>query len=146
MAEVQALRLREGRMAKARPIRKMGDTDYYIELDRGTERPVRIVEKCKTYVSYFLTEQRLGRLKSPYKVIWLVPDAKRKNSLDRHIKKHLGGNAWVFQIVLQPLFTDFLTAKIQNLLDFSGVPSDECKDPENLTVTKGAKNGETNEK
>ncbi|MDR1410486.1 MAG: replication-relaxation family protein [Oscillospiraceae bacterium] len=69
-------------------IRSDGYEDHwFIEIDRDTETVARILEKCERYIHYQRTgaeQQQSGVF--PY-VVWIVPDARRKNSLISHISK-----------------------------------------------------------
>jgi len=73
---------------------------WFMEIDRATETPERIVEKCERYIQYLRTgaEQKKSGV-FPY-VVWIVPDTKRKNSLTAHIEKAFPRGANIFITIL----------------------------------------------
>jgi hypothetical protein len=76
-----------------------GFADYYFfEVDRDTEAPSRVITKCRRYVDYYRTgaEQRQSGV-FPL-VVWVVPDEKRKNTLEQYIAAELGNFKALFQV------------------------------------------------
>ncbi len=71
---------------------------WFFEIDRDTEAPVRIISKCRRYADYYRSgaEQKLRGV-FPL-VVWLVPDEKRKTSLEQHIKSEMGGFGKLFNV------------------------------------------------
>ena len=73
---------------------------WFLEIDRATETPERVVEKCGRYIQYLCTgAEQKQRGVFPY-VVWIVPDTKRKNSLTAHIDKAFPRGANIFITIL----------------------------------------------
>jgi len=72
---------------------------WFLEIDRATETPERVVEKCERYIQYLRSgaEQKQTGI-FPY-VVWIVPDEKRKNSLTAHIAKTYAHGS-IFLVIL----------------------------------------------
>ena len=72
---------------------------YFVEIDRATETPARILDKCDRYYHYLHTgtEQEGGGV-FPY-VLWIVPDERRKKSLENHIQEKYEGEPELFTII-----------------------------------------------
>jgi hypothetical protein len=70
----------------------------FFEVDRSTEALSRVVDKCWRYVDYYRTgaEQRQNGV-FPL-VVWVVPDEKRKNTLEQYIENEMGGFKQLFQV------------------------------------------------
>lgn len=83
---------------------------YYLELDMATESPAVVLRKCEQYIAYRNTggAQREHGI-YPF-VVWLVPDEKRKHSLQRHISDKLAEHASIFIAItmdeLESVFVD----------------------------------------
>jgi len=58
---------------------------YYLEIDRNTEAPSVVLEKCKKYAEYYITGAEQQATGVYPLVVWLVPDSARRDSLKRHI-------------------------------------------------------------
>jgi hypothetical protein len=58
---------------------------YFLEIDRATKNPARVIAKCWQYVRYRRagTEQELAGVFPA--VLWIVPTEHRRNQLRRHI-------------------------------------------------------------
>ena len=71
---------------------------WFFEIDRDTEAPVRIIEKCRRYAEHYRSgaEQKSSGV-FPL-VVWLVPDEKRKTALERHITNEMGGFSQLFNV------------------------------------------------
>ena len=84
---------RLGKTAVLKPdmyaVTQMGDYEdhWFIEIDRDTETVALVIDKCERYIHYLRTgaEQKQSGV-FPY-VVWIVPDAKRKDSLITHITR-----------------------------------------------------------
>jgi hypothetical protein len=63
-----------------------------------TSAPSRVLTKCRRYVDYYRTgaEQRQSGV-FPL-VVWVVPDEKRKNTLEQYIETEMGGVKALFQV------------------------------------------------
>jgi len=84
------------------------EDSWFFELDLATEAPSRIVSKCEQYQDYY----RSGIEQSDYgvfpAVVWIVPDSKRKASLQSHVAQNaalLNNDIFVFILPdeLEPL-------------------------------------------
>lgn len=69
---------------------------WFIEVDRDTEAPVRIVAKCNMYLDYLLstraTSERDWCCNEFPAVLWIMPTVKRRNSIRRHLAENLPAN------------------------------------------------------
>lgn len=77
------------------------EESYFLEIDRGTESPGRILAKCQIYVSYFNTgieEKRSGI--TPY-IVWLVPDEKRCAQILNLLREKMPEASILFQVVIE---------------------------------------------
>jgi len=72
---------------------------WFFELDLDTEAPCRIMKKCESYGRYYLTGQEQKRTGIFPRVAWIVPDYKRKASLERHINEKLSEYADLFVVI-----------------------------------------------
>jgi len=72
---------------------------WFLEIDRATETPERVVDKCERYIQYLRTgAEQKQRGVFPY-VVWIVPDEKRKHSLTAHIAKAYAHGS-IFLVIL----------------------------------------------
>jgi len=72
----------------------------FIEIDCATETVARIVEKCERYIQYLRSGVEQGQTGVfPY-VVWIVPDAKRKGSVERHIRAAYPHGPDIFIVIL----------------------------------------------
>jgi hypothetical protein len=72
---------------------------WFMEIDLATESPSQVVRKCGLYVSYRKSgreQQKTGVF--PF-VVWIVPDAKRKDAVRRHIADNLHGSVNIFAVI-----------------------------------------------
>lgn len=61
--------------------------NYFLEIDRATENPARVVAKCRQYQQYRRTgleQQTAGAFPA---VLWIVPHTKRRDQLTQHIRE-----------------------------------------------------------
>jgi hypothetical protein len=74
---------------------------WFIELDLHTESPSKVIEKCRRYHDYYRSglEQKLHNV-FPL-VVWIVPDAARKESVTKHIREAFQKQPKIF-IVITP--------------------------------------------
>lgn len=73
-------------------------TDYYfIEVDRDTENPARILRTMRRYGQYLATETEQDRLGLFPAIVWIVPTKKRQATLTRHLLKEadLPRDLWI---------------------------------------------------
>ena len=80
---------------------------WFLEIDLDTESPIRIIEKCQRYHDYY----RSGLEQKQYSVfplvVWIVPDAERKETITKHIQKVFAKQPKIFTVItmeeLEPL-------------------------------------------
>jgi hypothetical protein len=80
---------------------------WFFEVDRDTEAPSRVVAKCRRYVDYYRTgveQQQNGVFPL---VVWVVPDEKRKNTLEQYIATELQNFNALFQVKACDEFSAF---------------------------------------
>lgn len=58
---------------------------WFLEIDRDTEPPSRVLRACLKYEEYRRTGEERRRLGIFPAVVWVVPDQKRAATLKRHI-------------------------------------------------------------
>lgn len=66
----------------------LADGDEYaafIEVDRATENPARIITTCRKYVTYYRTGAETQERGFFPEVLWIVPTSKRAQQLQRYI-------------------------------------------------------------
>ena len=63
---------------------------WFFEVDLATETPQRVMAKCEQYQSYFLAGEEQRKYGLFPKVVWIVRDGKRKDSLQGHISGSRG--------------------------------------------------------
>ena len=78
------------------------------EIDLDTESPIKIIEKCQRYYQYY----RSGIEQNEYGVfplvVWIVPDAGRKNSLELRIKAEFSNYPNIFVVITPGEFEDLI--------------------------------------
>ena len=66
-----------------------GNGDYedswFFEIDLATEAPSRVVAKCEQYEAYYRTNTEQAKHGVFPMVVWIVPDSRRKATLQGHI-------------------------------------------------------------
>jgi hypothetical protein len=72
---------------------------WFFEVDRDTEAPTRILKKCGVYGKYYITGTEQKRTGVFPKVVWIVPDLKRKETLKRHISEKISEFENLFTVV-----------------------------------------------
>jgi hypothetical protein len=92
---------------------------WFLEIDRSTEPPSRVIRKCLGYEAYRQTGAERKRLGVFPGVVWITPDAKRAATLTDHIAKMTGLSRDLYAVVQ----VDDLTRLIQG-----GIGSQETGD------------------
>lgn len=72
---------------------------WFIEIDLDTESSTKIIEKCRRYHQYYrsgLEQKQFGVFPL---VVWLVPDAARKENLTRHIQREFARQPNIFTFI-----------------------------------------------
>lgn len=72
---------------------------WFFEMDLASESPAKIIDKCHRYYQYYQCnfEQKLHGV-FPL-VVWIVPDAKRKENIAEHIRKEFSKWPNIFTII-----------------------------------------------
>jgi hypothetical protein len=81
---------------------------WFIEVDLATERPVRVVEKCRQYLAYMKTNLEQKRYGVFPLVVWIVPEEKRQDSILSHLTAELGKSAGIFKVLTLAEFEELL--------------------------------------
>jgi hypothetical protein len=61
---------------------------YFIEVDLGTEAPSVVLAKCRRYTEYCMSSLKQNPNMILPLVVWLVPDAARRDNLKHRIKEY----------------------------------------------------------
>lgn len=72
---------------------------WFLEIDRCTEPPSRIVRACEKYEAYRQTGAERKRIGIFPAVVWVTPDAKRCTTLRSHITRTPGLDHRIFAVV-----------------------------------------------
>lgn len=78
--------------------------NWFIELDRGTVRPARIIDKCLLYRDYIIATYQTEWKSGVPAVLWVVPDQLRAQRLKAHVGAAVGQFAPLFRFVTAPDF------------------------------------------
>jgi hypothetical protein len=80
---------------------------WFMEIDLATESPSTVLRKCGQYLAYMRSGIEQAKSGVFPLVVWIVPDGKRKGSLQRHIADNFKANARLFIVLtldeLEPL-------------------------------------------
>lgn len=80
---------------------------WFIEIDLDTEAPTKIVEKGYRYHEYYRSGLEQKQHEVFPLVVWIVPDSKRKDSLNKHLRKEFSAWPNIFAVItldeLEPL-------------------------------------------
>lgn len=72
---------------------------WFFEIDLATESPIKVIEKCHRYLQYY----RSGLEQEQYRVfplvVWIVPDAARKSSVELRIKEEFSKQPNIFVVI-----------------------------------------------
>lgn len=83
---------------------------WYLEIDRSTESPSRLLKKAETYVTYYRSGREQAANDVFPRVLWVVPDARRASQLIETLGK-LPADYWtLFQVTTTNQFTAAITA------------------------------------
>lgn len=74
---------------------------WFFEIDLATESPVKIIEKCHIYHRYYQSGLEQKQFNVFPLVVWIVPDAARKESITAHIRAEFEKFPKIF-IVITP--------------------------------------------
>ena len=81
---------------------------WFIEVDRATEPPNRVIKKCLQYQEYLATGREQARVALFPAVVWAVPNERRRDQLSRRLRD---------EAVIDPrLFTIATTHDIEELV------------------------------
>ena len=73
---------------------------WFFEVDLDTEAPSRILRKCESYGRYYITGDIQKDLGVFPRVVWIVPDEKRKETLRRYISEGLSEYTDLFTVIV----------------------------------------------
>jgi len=80
---------------------------WFFEIDMDTESPIRIIEKCQRYHDYYRSNLEQKQHGVFPMVVWIVPDAERKETVTGHIKAEFSKQPKIFAAItleeLEPL-------------------------------------------
>jgi hypothetical protein len=72
---------------------------WFFEIDLATESPIKVIEKCHRYLQYY----RSGFEQTQYRVfplvVWIVPDAARKSSIELRLKEEFSKQPNIFVVI-----------------------------------------------
>lgn len=74
---------------------------WFFEIDLATESPVKVIEKCHIYHKYYQSGLEQKQFNVFPLVVWIVPDAARKENLTAHIRAEFKQFPKIF-IVINP--------------------------------------------
>lgn len=72
---------------------------WFLEIDRDTEPPSRVIRTCRSYEFYRQTGAEQKRVGVDPAVVWITPDAKRATALRRRIAKDKGLSQGLYAVV-----------------------------------------------
>lgn len=75
------------------------ENHWFFEADLDTEAPSQIIHKCEGYINYFHTGTEQAKNGVFPRVVWLVPDDKRRECLRRHIGENLREYIKLFAVI-----------------------------------------------
>jgi len=72
---------------------------WFFEVDLDTSAPKMIIRKCESYSRYFLTESEYKRIGVFPKVVWIVPNEKRRDTISEHIRERVSEFVELFAVI-----------------------------------------------
>jgi hypothetical protein len=72
---------------------------WFFEIDLATESPIKITEKCRRYLEYYRSGLEQEQHKVFPLVVWIVPDAARKSSIELRIKAEFSKQPNIFTVI-----------------------------------------------
>lgn len=72
---------------------------WFFEIDLATEPPSRVVRACLSYQAYHRSGIEQHRLNLFPAVVWIVPSARRKETIERHLKKDKAICTRLFRVI-----------------------------------------------
>jgi hypothetical protein len=75
---------------------------WFIEVDRATEPPNRVVMKCLQYQEYRVTGHEQARVGLFPAVVWTVPNERRRNQLTGRLHNESAIDPRLFSVVTTP--------------------------------------------
>ncbi|MDR1464748.1 MAG: replication-relaxation family protein [Oscillospiraceae bacterium] len=94
---------------------------WFIEIDCDTETVARVVDKCERYLQYLHSGAEQAQTGVFPLVVWIVPDEKRKVSVERHIRAQISRGAEIFIVILPDELEALVTGSyIQRVREDSG--------------------------
>ena len=83
---------------------------YFVEVDRDTENPARVISACHRYQAYCASgiEQQTGGV-FPV-TLWIVPHDRRQRQLQRYLDAESGLNPHLFAVITQQQLPEIITS------------------------------------
>ncbi len=81
---------------------------YFLEIDRATENPARVIATCWTYQRYWRTGIERRTTGAFPIVVWLVPSIGRRDQLDRHLDAEPGLARELFLVITPDQLPDLI--------------------------------------
>jgi hypothetical protein len=72
---------------------------WFLEIDRDTEPPSRVIRACRSYEAYRQTDVEQKRLGVFPAVVWITPDAQRAATLRSHLDQATGLRRGLYSVV-----------------------------------------------
>jgi hypothetical protein len=81
---------------------------WFVEVDRGTEHPARLLAKCQRYESYRRTGQEQAETGGFPLVIWIMPDHARAERLQEAIQRDVDLDNVLYRVTTMAQFADVI--------------------------------------
>ncbi len=81
---------------------------YFLEIDRATENPARVIATCWTYQRYRRTGTEQRATGAFPIVVWLVPSTQRRDQLRRHLDAEPGLAGELFLVITPEQLPDLI--------------------------------------
>jgi hypothetical protein len=82
---------------------------WFLEVDRATEPPNRIIKKCLQYQEYRRTDVEQGEHGLFPAVVWVVPNQRRREQLRRHLADERALDLQLFTVVVTDELSELAT-------------------------------------
>lgn len=87
------------------------EDSWFIEVDRATASGPVVLQKCRQYIAYRVSNAGRARPDGFPLVVWLVPDTRRQQELQKLLKKLPVSQQPLFKVILQQHFATHLAAR-----------------------------------
>jgi hypothetical protein len=75
---------------------------WFIEVDRATEPPNRIIKKCHQYQEYRRSDREQAKIEVFPAVVWVVPNERRRDQLRKRLANEVNNDDRLFTVVTTP--------------------------------------------